>query len=338
MSVDFKKAKEVKITDYARHMGYTIIRKGKFFSLKEHDSVMISSAGDKFWRNSGIGSNPSGSSIDFVVNMTGCSELDAAKKLLDFAGLPYEDNPEQTYEAETSTNIDNIPSSKELKLPQRGTTLRNVYGYLIKTRAISKDVVDAFVNAKMLYQDDHANCVFVSHENGEAVFACKRGTNTEKRFVADVSGSDYEKGFYINNGSKQLIVTESVIDAMSIMTILDAQGKNFMSINYMALSGVTKEKALLNQIERNNIRDVIICFDNDEAGVRAGEKLYETLKKETNVKNIAMPADLREKDWNAALVKYKDDVANISFRLLRIGGADPGYQPGLNNRPEGPRL
>ena len=32
---------EISIVDYASRSGYTIVRKGKYYSLKEHDSVMI---------------------------------------------------------------------------------------------------------------------------------------------------------------------------------------------------------------------------------------------------------------------------------------------------------
>lgn len=32
---------EIKITDYAQELGFTLVRKGKYYSLKEHDSVMI---------------------------------------------------------------------------------------------------------------------------------------------------------------------------------------------------------------------------------------------------------------------------------------------------------
>lgn len=39
-------------------------------------------------------------------------------------------------------------------------------------------------------------------------------------FVADVKGSDYSKGFYVDNQADKLFVGESVIDIMSKMTLL----------------------------------------------------------------------------------------------------------------------
>ena len=44
---------QVRIGDYAaQRLGYTVVRKGRYFSLKEHDSVMIDPVKNCFWRNS----------------------------------------------------------------------------------------------------------------------------------------------------------------------------------------------------------------------------------------------------------------------------------------------
>lgn len=54
--------------------------------------------------------------------------------------------------------------------------MRKIYAYLIKTRHISKDVVNEMVHRKMLYQDTYGNCVFLGYdvENPEKViFGCK---------------------------------------------------------------------------------------------------------------------------------------------------------------------
>ena len=32
---------EVSITDYARYMGFTLLKKGNYYTMKEHDSVMM---------------------------------------------------------------------------------------------------------------------------------------------------------------------------------------------------------------------------------------------------------------------------------------------------------
>ena len=59
---------------------------------------------------------------------------------------------------------------KPFALPKPYLTMRRMYAYLTKHRCIDRDVVTAFVQEKMLYEDDpHHNCVFVGlDENGEA--------------------------------------------------------------------------------------------------------------------------------------------------------------------------
>ena len=43
---------QIRIIDYAPRLGFTVKRKGKYYSLKEHDSVIIDPEKNCFWRNS----------------------------------------------------------------------------------------------------------------------------------------------------------------------------------------------------------------------------------------------------------------------------------------------
>ena len=88
--------------------------------------------------------------------------------------------------------------------------MRKVFAYLTKSRFINQEIVQDFVTQHMLYQDLKGNCVFVSYDNDIPVFGCLRGTNTYKRFLGDLPGCNYQKGFFINGKGSELIVTESV--------------------------------------------------------------------------------------------------------------------------------
>ena len=46
-----------------------------------------------------------------------------------------------------------------------------------------------------------------------------------------------------------MIVTESVIDAMSVMTILQAQGKDWKAYDYLPLGGTGKYEPILNLLK-----------------------------------------------------------------------------------------
>ena len=69
----FKRIREdLSIIEYASRSGFTLVRKGKYYSLKEHDSVMIDPVKNVYWQNSKMGYGKcigkEGSIIDFAVN------------------------------------------------------------------------------------------------------------------------------------------------------------------------------------------------------------------------------------------------------------------------------
>ena len=68
----------------------------------------------------------------------------------------------------------------EFKLPEKNETLNRVYGYLLKTRFLDKEVIDEFVRKGLIYEDkEYHNAVFVGlDENGVARHGHKRGTAT----------------------------------------------------------------------------------------------------------------------------------------------------------------
>lgn len=115
----------------------------------------------------------------------------------------------QTRELRKTENI-NI----ELNLPEASDSVRNVFAYLIKTRAIAKEVVTELMKRQMIYQDIHKNCVFVGYDidnMDKVVYACLRGTNTYKQFRGDVQGCDYSKGIYVQNGSEKLVLQKHLL-------------------------------------------------------------------------------------------------------------------------------
>mgnify|MGYP000603436189 CR=1 FL=1 len=51
---------------------------------------------------------------------------------------------------------------QSLKLPEKNETLNRVYGYLLKTRFLDKEVIDEFVRKGLIYEDkEYHNAVFV---------------------------------------------------------------------------------------------------------------------------------------------------------------------------------
>lgn len=291
-----EEVKRIPIIKYASIIGYTPIKIGNYYTLKEADSVRIDTEKNCFFRNSN-GAN--GSIIDFAMEFENKDIKDVIQELSSLAGLS---------EIETEPVYFKPQKEKQevtFELPKRTKDIKNVYAYLVNTRRIDKDIVNDFIRNKNLYQDEHKNCVFVSYnKDGQPDFANKRGSNTHKRFVADVPGSNYNNCFFINNNADTLVITESVIDAMSVMTITKQNGGNYKNFNYLALSGTTKYPAIQNQLKQNpNINKIILALDNDNAGKTACINIQADLK-DWNGKIIEhLPT--KAKDWNAQLCTEK---------------------------------
>jgi hypothetical protein len=290
-----EKIKSFSIIEYANMIGFTPIQKGKYYSLKEHDSVIIDPYKNCFWRNS---TGAKGSIVDFSIEF---ENKDVHTALADLSFIV---NGNDTVSSPVVANkfIGAMTPSAALVLPERDNNIKNVYAYLIGTRKIDKGIISDFIARKNLYQDEYKNCVFVGYNSAnEPNFACKRGTNTQKRFVADIEGSDYNSCFYLDNKADTLIVTESVIDNMSVMSIMKEQGKKLCEYNYLGLSGTNKLAAVTEHIKADkNINKLVLALDNDNAGLMAIEKIKEQLKSMDWQGKITdyLP---KQKDWNAEL-------------------------------------
>ena len=185
--------------------------------------------------------------------------------------------------------------------------MKNVFAYLVKTRCINQKIVQEMVDRDMLYQDERNNCVFVSrNENGKSVFATVRGTNTDNKWVGDVSGCDYSHSFFIDNCSRNLIVTESVIDAMSMMDIKEQKGENHQEYNYLSVSGLGKSREALGYHLGKNVYDIVfLAFDNDDKGREIAKEMKKHIESINQDISVSMLIPEAAKDWNEELQKEK---------------------------------
>lgn len=294
MKTDLEEIKKISITEYARQMGFTPVKIGSYYTLKEHDSVRIDPRKNIFFRNS---TGDRGTVIDFVMAFKGASCGEAIKLLCDEIELP------KVYKEQNS-----VPQKKkELILPAKARNMKNVFAYLVKTRCINQKIVQEMVDRDMLYQDKRNNCVFVSrNENGKSVFALVRGTNTDKKWVGDVSGCDYSHSFFIDNCSRNLIVTESVIDAMSLMDIKEQKGENHQEYNYLSVSGLGKSKEALGYHLGKNVYDIVfLAFDNDDKGREIAKEMKKHIESINQDISVSMLIPEAAKDWNEELQKEK---------------------------------
>lgn len=306
--------KSVPITDFAERIGYTVVRKGRYYySLKEHDSVVIDTNKNCFWRNSRFSKGckgGAGSVIDFAIEFNSASDAsEAMRQIAEMYGIEGDKEAKVDFKKPVAEKKDVKKEHKvgEIELPERDADNRRVYAYLLKTRGIEHSVIRYFFAKKMLYQDTHKNCVF----HTGTVFGCVRGTDTEKRFVGDLEGNDYDECFYFR-GRKEattLVVAESVIDIMSIMSQFCREKKRYVDYCYLALAGTNKLTSVFCHIEKENIegrpfKSVLIATDNDEAGDKAACKIAEGLDVYGIEYQRFVPP--QGKDWNEYLVLTKE--------------------------------
>lgn len=296
---------ELHISDIAREMGFSIIKKGHYLTLKEHDSVIIDTEKNCFWRNSKIGNGSSigkgGSVIDFVVEFSSMNSTEAIRDLaqrltgVQHSHAAFQKNVAVSRKAEKG-------NKKELILPQKASHMRNIFAYLTKNRYIDPEIVQEMVDRKFLYQDQRHNCVFVSRNSDQKpLFACLRGTNTfSRRFVGDLEGCDYNHCFFIDNKAHNLVVTESPIESLSYMALLRRNGQDYHMYDFLSLAGTGKYASVLHHYQEKEYGEIIIGTNNDSGGQESNKAIHK-LCQNLPVKLIDQYPE--QNDWNDKL-KY----------------------------------
>lgn len=110
---------------------------------------------------------------------------------------------------------------------------------------------------------------------------------------------------YPNNNTTKLILTESIIDAASLLQIQSIY-ENYSIISTYGTNGLNEEiKSAITTL--NNLQEIIFAFDNDEAGNTAVTKYTEELKQallNTTLSKITMPC----KDVNETLQAHNEEI------------------------------
>lgn len=191
-----------------------------------------------------------------------------------------EKNVSQSEKTSAQENQEQIscPSEKsEFILPEKDNNMKRLFGYLLKTRFLDKDVVKSFVEQKILYQEkEHGNVVFVgTDKDGAPKSACKKSTAEQaKGFRMTVAGSDCRYGFCWRGDSSKLYVFEAAIDLMSFITLRNDEWK---ADSFLALDGLSAKPLLQFLEEQKNIQEIFLCLDYDAAGIEACDKLKDIL-------------------------------------------------------------
>ena len=282
-------AKAVDLVDLAEQIGIPLKRKGRFYQAVGMDSVMIFNRSSWCRFSQGVG----GSTIDFLEYFRNMDFVEAVKYLLEFAGYIRTETmqkfqPERQIGMTKDTKKKKEIPKEPFVLPLKSETSRRLYGYLMKQRRLSKQVIDFWIKKGLLYESGkYHNLVFVGKDpEGVPRFASQRGTLDKygKPFKGDVTGNDKTYGVnLVDRNSDTLYVYEAAIDAMSDMELRG---------DY-----------------RNNILVLGMLSDNDPPDRQAVKKLarkYTLMNYEVFVRLPPMG-----KDYNAFL-QYKKENQELS--------------------------
>ena len=280
------KANAVDLEKFLRAQGETLVRSGKEYRWKAHDSLTV--CGNKWFRHS---QSKGGFPVDFVMEFYGKSFPEAVQML---TGEPGEVQPE----------ADPAPSPA-FRLPLRNVTNANILNYLTQERKLSPSLVNFFIAAGDIYEDAaHHNVVFVGRDaDGHPRYASSRGI--QEKFRQDAAGAEKSFGFAHRGTDKQLLVFEAPIDLLSFIELFP---KNWQQHNYLSLGGVSGKALRQFLSERPDVERVFLCLDSDKAGEDACKRLAALLPDSVSVTRI-QPC---MKDWNDVLV-HRAEISNRNY-------------------------
>lgn len=186
-SAEKRQANEVDLPSFLRDRGEKLLQAGREYRLASDHSITVRA--NRWYDHA---ARRGGHAISFVRQFYDKTFPEAVTMLLGRDGQGIIPIAKQEPEPQ---------EPKPFALPKPYLTMRRMYAYLTKHRCIDRDVVTAFVQEKLLYEDDpHHNCVFVGlDENGAARHAHLRSTGSQgKVFRINVESSDLKHSFHKN--------------------------------------------------------------------------------------------------------------------------------------------
>ncbi len=279
------RARETNLADFLEEHGETVKKSGSEFVWLDGEQK-VTLRGNLFFHQY---EQKGGDAIDFVRRFYGKNYVEAVQMLLGSNADIQPIAKKERYEHK----------QKDLKMPPKNDSMKRVFAYLLMTRGIDKSVLQEFVGQNMVYESaDYHNAVLVGYdEHGTPRHANMRGTGTKNPFKCNAVGSQPEYSFHWNGTSSYLFLFEAPIDMMSFISMHSHQ--NWEQHSYAAACSVA-DKVLFECLKNNlQMKNVYLCFDNDQAGQAANQRIFEKLKDTDINTKILIPYN---KDWNEDLL------------------------------------
>ena len=209
-----EQAASVDLEEFLRRRGEKLITSGRDKRLASDHSITI--RGCEWFDHA---TEQGGRAISFVKQFYGLSYPDAMSLLLgDDLGGSYPAAKEKVPEP-----------AKPFTLPAQSESVRRVYAYLLQKRCIDREILNAFVRKKLIYEScerskdrtkEYHNAVFVGFdEHGVPRHGHKRGLYTMgQSYRGNIEGSDPRHSFHYLGGDDTLYVFEAPLDLLSYIS------------------------------------------------------------------------------------------------------------------------
>ncbi len=281
-------AHQTDIVSLLESQGETVKRSGKEFVWKDGSQKVTIRGNLWYHQYDRVG----GDAIDFVRRFYNKSYPEAVEYLIGNNSAMFITSPPVVKEA------------KLFKLPPKNENISRVKAYLLHTRGIDEDVFQAFVDKGLIYESaDYHNAIFVGYDkDGIPRHAHKRGSGSQSTYKGNAPNSQPEYSFHRFGTSKYLFLFEAPIDMLSFISM---HKENWINHSYAASCSVS-DRVLFQCLKDNpNIRKVYLCFDSDEPGQTAANKISAKLFALGIESEILIPT---HKDWNEDLLFPKEKI------------------------------
>ena len=287
------RANQTDLVSFLNEQGEQLVKSGREYRWKKHDSVTIS--GNRWYRHS---QSKGGYPVDFVMEFYYATFPEAVKILIGEEG----EGRQKSCPA----------PSKDFRLPEKNEDNEKIMKYLTEKREIEKTLVEDWIDRGDIYEEKkHHNVIFVGRDaDGIPRYAHCRGTG-EIKYRGDVTGSDKSYGFSYRGTDNQLFVFEAAIDLLSFIQLFP---KDWKKRSYLSLGGVSSVALMTFLSERPQITSVFLCLDNDQAGNEACEKLAGEISEGYSVIRLK-PS---RKDWNEILCNKNADRKKAIAETITI--------------------
>ena len=287
------RANQTDLVSFLNAQGEQLVKSGREYRWKKHDSVTVS--GNRWYRHS---QSKGGYPVDFVMEFYHATFPEAVKMLIGEEG----EGRQKSCPA----------PSPDFRLPEKSETNETVIKYLTEIRRLEKNLVEEWIAGGNIYEErKYHNVVFVGRDaDGIPRYAHCRGTG-EIKYRGDVAGSDKSYGFCHRREDNQLFVFEATIDLLSFIQLFP---KDWKKRSYLSLGGVSSVALMTFLSERPQITSIFLCLDNDHAGNEACEKLAREILEGYRVIRLK-PA---RKDWNEILCDENADRKKVILETVTM--------------------